>query len=191
MNDQLPPSLNRFAAELEQAIRLELAPRRDRRFGRVLRSRPRLLLGTTVGAAGTGAVLALVLSAAGSAPAFAVTRDSNGLVDVTLSDLSDLPALNQELAQDGIPVTAVPLSTSCSATGAIKNPSGEGMPSLSAGHQQTTDVVTIDPSLIPSGDIGVLGASQSASGQIELVFGETTPPAPSCLNSAAFGPQSG
>lgn len=191
MNDQLPPSLNRFAAELEQAIRLELAPRRDRRFGRVLRSRPRLLLGTTVGAAGTGAVLALVLSAAGSAPAFAVTRDSNGLVDVTLSDLSDLPALNQELAQDGIPVTAVPLSTSCSATGAISIASGESMPSLSAGHQQATDVVTIDPNRIPSGEVGVLGASVTASGQIELMFGETTPPAPSCLNNAAFAPQTG
>ena len=47
-------------------------------------------------------------------------------------------------------------------------------------------LVTIDPSQIPSGDIGVLGASQTASGQVTLLFGDTTPPAPSCLNSAAF-----
>jgi hypothetical protein len=65
------------------------------------------------------------------------------------------------------------------------------MPGTSAGHQQTTDVVKIDPSQISSGDIGVLGASQTASARIELVFGETTPPAPSCLNSPAFTPPPG
>ena len=55
MNDNLPPSLNRFAAELEQAIRRELGSRRDHRVVRLLRARPRLLAGTTIGAAGTGA----------------------------------------------------------------------------------------------------------------------------------------
>ncbi len=148
--------------------------------------RPALFTGSALGIAGlaTAGVLALT----GAPPAFAVTKNADGTVNVSLSDLSDLPALNQELAQDGIPVTAVPISASCSATGALNNPSGEQMPSISAGHQEPSDVVTIDPSQIPSGDIGVLGASLAASGQIELVFGETTPPAPSCLNSAAFTP---
>ena len=53
MNDNLPASLNRFAAELEQAIRRELDARRDHRLVRLLRARPRLLAGTTIGAAGT------------------------------------------------------------------------------------------------------------------------------------------
>lgn len=146
--------------------------------------RPALLTGSALGIAGLATAGALALTSA--SPAFAVTKNPDGTVSVTLSDLSDLPALNQKLAQDGVPVTAVPLSTSCAATGAIKNPSGEGTPSISASHQEATDVVTIDPRLVPSGEIGVLGASQTASGQVGLVFGETIPPAPSCLNSAAF-----
>ncbi len=145
--------------------------------------RPALLTGSALGIAGLATAGVFALSSA--SPAFAVTKNPDGTVAITLSDLSDLPALNQKLAQDGVPVTAVPISTSCSATGAITNPSGEGTPSTSAG-QETTNLITIDPSQIPSGDIGVLGASQTASGQVTLLFGDTTQPAPSCLNSAAF-----
>ena len=155
------------------------ATRRARRL-----RRPVLLTGSALGIAGLATAGVLALS--GASPAFAVTKNPDGTVAVTLSDLSDLPALNQTLAQDGVPVTAVPISTSCSATGAISNPSGESTPNISADHQEATDVVTIDPSQIPSGDIGVLGASQTASGQVTLLFGDTTPPAPSCLNNAAF-----
>jgi hypothetical protein len=145
--------------------------------------RPALLTGSALGIAGLATAGVLALTSA--SPAFAVTKNPNGTVAITLSDLSDLPALNQKLAQDGVPVTAVPISASCSATGAIDNPSGESGPSTQAG-QEATNVVTIDPRQIPSGDIGVLGASQTASGQVTLLFGDTTPPAPSCLNSAAF-----
>lgn len=144
--------------------------------------RPALLTGSALGIAGLATAGVFALSS--PSPAFAVTKNPDGTVAVTLSDLSDLPALNQQLAQDGIPVTAVPISTSCSATGAITNPSGESGPSNQTSQQ--TDVVTIDPSQIPSGDVGVLGASQTASGQVTLLFGDTTPPAPSCLNGAAF-----
>jgi hypothetical protein len=101
MNDKLPPSLIRFAAELEQAIRDELRPRRDRRLGRVLRARPRLLAGTTVGAASIGVGLALVLSAAGSSPAFAVTRHRDGSYTVALRTLTAIPAANRKLSRLG------------------------------------------------------------------------------------------
>ena len=146
--------------------------------------RPALLTGSALGIAGVATAGVFALTSA--SPAFAVTKNPDGTVAITLSDLSELPALNQQLAQDGVAVTAVPISTSCPAAGVITNPSGESTPNISADHQQTTDVVTIDPSQIPSGDIGVLGASQTASGQVTLLFGDTTPPAPSCLNSAAF-----
>ena len=146
--------------------------------------RPALLTGSALGVAGLATAGVFALTSA--SPAFAVTKNPDGTVAITLSDLSDLPALNQTLAQDGVPVTAVPISASCSATGALSNPSGESTPSISASRQETTDVVTIDPTQIPSGDIGVLGASQTASGQVTLLFGDTTPPAPSCVNSAAF-----
>ena len=133
--------------------------------------RPALLTGSALGIAGLATAGVLAITSA--SPAFAVTKNPNGTVAITLSDLSDLPALNLKLAQDGVPVTAVPISASCSAAGAIDNPSGESGPSTQAG-LQATNVVTIDPRQIPSGDIGVLGASQTASGQITLLFGETT-----------------
>ena len=145
--------------------------------------RPALLTGSALGIAGLATAGVLALTSA--SPAFAVTKNPDGTVAVTLSDLSDLPALNQKLAQDGVLVTAVPISTSCSATAAITNPSGESGPGTQAG-REATNLVTIDPNQIPSGEIGVLGASQTASGQVTLLFGDTTPPAPSCLNSAAF-----
>lgn len=144
--------------------------------------RPALLTGSALGIACLAGAGVLALSSA--SPAFAVTKNSDGTVAVTLSDLADLPALNRELAQDGIPVTAVPISASCSATGAITNPSGDSGP----GNQenQQSDVVTLDPSQIPSGDVGVLGVSQTSSGQVTLLYGDTTAPAPSCLSSTAF-----
>ena len=145
--------------------------------------RPALLTGSALGIAGLATAGVLALTSA--SPAFAVTKNPDGTVAITLSDLSDLPALNQKLAQDGVLVTAVPISTSCSATAAITNPSGESGPGTQAG-REATNLVTIDPNQIPSGEIGVLGASQTASGQVTLLFGDTTPPAPSCLNSAAF-----
>ena len=113
MNDNLPPSLNRFAAELEHAIRHELGPRRDHRLVRLLRARPRLLAGTTVGAAGTGAVLAIVLGAAGSSPAFAVTRDRDGSYSVTLRSLSAIPAANRKLSEMGLRATLVQTVAKC------------------------------------------------------------------------------
>ena len=112
MNDNLPPSLNRFAAELEQAICHELAPR-EHRLVRLPRGRPRLLLGTTIGAAGTGAVLAIVLTAVGSAPAFAVTRNRDGGYSVTLRSLSAIPAANRKLSQIGVNAKLVQGPSNC------------------------------------------------------------------------------
>lgn len=116
MNDNLPPSLNRFAAELEHAIRRELAPRRAQRLSRVLRARRRLLAGTSIGAAGTATVLALVLSAAGSTPAFAVTRHRDGSYSVTLRSLSAIPAANAKLARMGVHARFQQVPADCTAT---------------------------------------------------------------------------
>jgi len=113
MNDDLPPSLNRFAAELEHAIRRELGSRRDHGLLRLLRARPRLLAGATIGATATGALLAVVLGAAGSSPAFAVTRNHDGSFTVTLRSLSAIPAANRTLAQMRVHATLVATAAKC------------------------------------------------------------------------------
>lgn len=96
-------------AELEQMSRP--APRATRS------ARPRLLAGTTIGAAGTAAaVLALVLSAAGSSPAFAVTRNRDGSYSVTLRSLDAIPAANSKLVRMGVPARFVQVRGTCTNT---------------------------------------------------------------------------
>jgi hypothetical protein len=122
VNANLPSSLTRFEADLEQAIRRELTPRRDQRLGRMLRARPRLLVGATIGAAGTSAVLAIVLSAAGSSPAFAVTRNHDGSYSVTLRSLSAIPAANRSLSHMGVHAVLVQAAANCAPPQTVRIP---------------------------------------------------------------------
>ena len=142
MNDKLPPSLNRFGPELEQAIRRELGSRRDPRLLRLLRARPRLLAGTTIGAAATGALLAIVLSAAGSSPAFAVARNRDGSYTVTLRSLSAIPAANRKLSQLGLRTVLVQAAAKCPA---LKHPVRVPAPARAAARVDCTAAPTAAP----------------------------------------------
>src|ERR1700678_2731593 len=63
--------------------------------------RPRILAGSTLALAGAGTALGLVLSAAGSTPAFAVTRSSDGSILVQINKTNELPAAEAKLAAMG------------------------------------------------------------------------------------------
>jgi F0F1-type ATP synthase membrane subunit c/vacuolar-type H+-ATPase subunit K len=67
-----------------------------------LLGRPRVLAGGTLGLAGIGTALGLVLTAATSAPAYAVTPQSDGSVLVQISVLEAIGAANAKLAAMGI-----------------------------------------------------------------------------------------
>ena len=60
-------------------------------------------------------MLAIVLSAAGSSPAFAVTRNRDGSYSVTLRSLSAIPAANRTLSQMGLHATLVQAAANCPA----------------------------------------------------------------------------
>jgi hypothetical protein len=92
VSDDIPPSLSKFESELERAIKRELERPRAKR------SRPRVLVGTTLGLAGLATALALALTAASSSPAFAVTRNRDGTVSVRIMRLSGLDPANAKLA---------------------------------------------------------------------------------------------
>jgi hypothetical protein len=64
--------------------------------------RPRVIAGSTLALAGAGTALALGLTAAGSTPAFAVTRNSDGSVLVQINQGTNLPAANRKLTAMGI-----------------------------------------------------------------------------------------
>ena len=64
--------------------------------------RPRVLAGSTLGLAGVGTALVLVLSAAGSPPAYAITTEGDGSVLLTINQNSALPQANAKLSAMGI-----------------------------------------------------------------------------------------
>jgi hypothetical protein len=84
----------------EHGSALALADRQEP--GRARRRRPRILAGSTLALAGGGAAAALILTATASTPAFAVTRNGDGSVLVTISQTQALPQANAKLAQMGI-----------------------------------------------------------------------------------------
>ena len=98
--------------------------------------RPRILAGSTLGLAGVGAALLLVLGGSAAPPAFAITKQGDGSVLVKLNYVKDLnlPQVDQRLKQLGtheqlmiyMAAGAAPVSgpVSCTpATGAL-SPSG-------------------------------------------------------------------
>jgi hypothetical protein len=140
------------------------------------RRHPTVLAGTALSTAGVTAAAVLALTATTAAPpAYAVTTNSDGTVTVTLNDISALTALNAELARDGLRAKAVPLSATCPT---------RGFPhAMPAGTDPSTYTLTIVPADIPAGFTAVVAASQSSSGQVQLVQGAWPSPGPSCVNS--------
>jgi hypothetical protein len=101
MTTPIPPSLERFGDELNHAAHRELSttPRSVRAHVR----RPRWIAGGTLGLAGVGAALVLVLSAGGAAapPAFAITSNHDGSLTVNLDTDQGLVGANRKLAAMG------------------------------------------------------------------------------------------
>jgi hypothetical protein len=84
----------------EHGHELARAGRRGRKHRRA--TRPQLLAGTTVGVAAIAAAAALLLGASTSAPAFAVTRNPDGTVTVSLKQPSGIAGANRTLAAMGV-----------------------------------------------------------------------------------------
>ncbi len=170
----------------QAARRLRLRARRGFREPSWMRSRRRrtVVLGTALGIAALAAVVVIALGAFSAGPAYAVTKNSDGTITITISQFSALSALNQELAQDGLPLKAVPATPDC--------PFAQGLytgPRQSGGFAPT-DSITINTSYLTSiGTIDLIAVSESATSG-RLIFMAAGVPAdavPSCINSAAFG----
>jgi hypothetical protein len=85
----------------EHGATLAQADRPEPARARVLR-RPRILAGSSLGLAGIGAALVLILGGSAAPAAFAITTQSDGSVQVQLSYTNaNLPQVNQKLASMG------------------------------------------------------------------------------------------
>jgi hypothetical protein len=100
---------------------------------RARRARPRLLAGATGVVAVSAAAVALLVSAAGSPPAYAITRNGDGSVLVNINQSSSLPDVNRKLAAMRIheKITIDMASGPASISGPVNcvpSPSGANLP---------------------------------------------------------------
>jgi hypothetical protein len=171
MTEQIPPSLIRFGAEFERAARRELAlasrGSRRRTF--------RLAAASSTALAAIAAAVVLVLGAtSGAAPAYALTRNSDGSITISLSNLTTgISQLNSRLQQMGINYTVIPVTQNCSTT----------TPVLNAAPGSLSETITIgNVQDEPAGVDGYLAAEQLPNGSIGLGIGGMKAPLPSCFS---------
>ncbi len=135
----------------------------------------RLVAGTGLGLAGVGAAVALVLGASATSPAFAVTRNHDGTVTISITRASGIAGANARLNQLGIRAQVMqhaPTGFRCTST------VGQQGQSRSTGTEPTRSIAnahwTIDPRKVPAGQTLAL----------------TPPPAPPGTDSGNSGSSS-
>ena len=126
--------------------------------------RPRILAGGTLGMAGAVTALVLALGGSAAAPAFAITKSSDGSVLVKLNYLKDLnlPQVNRRLTEMGTheQITIYMASGAATVSGAVTCTPGPG-----AG--QPDPVVKV---LVGTDGTEVIGAGESAGNTAEGTF---------------------
>lgn len=135
--------------------------------------RPRLLAGGSLGLAGIAAVAALALSGGAAAPAFAVTRQADGHVLVTVSSAQGLPGADRQLLAMGINeevnYSTAPGPATSSAPVACESVAGPG-----TGYHTPSGYEAVKPSgppvrmLVGSDNTQVVPSGQSGAGTVHL-----------------------
>jgi hypothetical protein len=140
-----------YGADLAQMTQPPAQPRR----------RPRILAGTGIGLAAAGATVAVVLGTAGTVPAFAVIRNHDGSVTVSISRLEGIPAANAKLAALGYRARVVQVMARCGANLTLRGASRPGGPA------QMRAGVRFDPRQVPAGRVLLIQAWR-ARGEVAI-----------------------
>jgi hypothetical protein len=155
------------------------------------RARPRLLAGTSVALAVAGTVVALVLSAASSPPAFAVSRNADGTYTVTLQKLAAIHQANATLAALGIRAKLVEVTQGCTvkalppaavhAMALAQSVSGKAAPQAA--------IARLDPSKIPPGKWQVVIPAYKVAGTVHVAKAHLMQgQAPACFSTVVAPP---
>jgi len=180
---------DRLWRELVREHGADLAKMRRPATSRSRRARPRVLVGTTLGLSGLGAALALALSVASSSPAFAVTPNHDGTVQVVIKRLSGISGANMKLASLGIRARVVQVVAGCKAIASSDTPKAEKAALLHATGVRydrlpapASAQVRLDPRTIPPGRILVLPTVVRAGHLIHIARAHwVRGAAPACL----------
>jgi hypothetical protein len=156
---------DRLWSELVREHGDELARTSRRPAGARRRVRSRVVAGTSVGLVALGTVLALVLGATRSSPAFAVSRHPDGTVTLTITRLEGIHGANARLAALGIRVRAVPWVNGCVAAYGAAVRVRDGAPVQFA---QGARKVEIDPRKIRRDETLVLAAKAAGAKSVTL-----------------------
>jgi hypothetical protein len=108
--------MTRFEDNLWREVEDKYGPELSEAAGPLhARSRLRVpvIAGTSLGLVGGSAAAVIVLTAASSSPAFAVTRHRDGTVSVVIRRIEGIPGANHRLAQLGIRARAVRVAEGC------------------------------------------------------------------------------
>jgi hypothetical protein len=137
-----------------------------------------------------GVILASIatLMTSSSAPAFAVTQNSDGTVTVTIKELIGIHEANTQLEALSVHVRAAGIEASCTTDMSnfhtVPFPPQIVASIFSIGKSATTPI-TITPSVIPAGDTLLLEARQVAPELIAINLKLFQGPVPSCIPATA------
>ncbi len=149
------------------------------------RRRPKALVGATVlSAAGAGVAVIVISASSTTAPAYAVTRNPNGSVSVTLRRLSAIADVNARLKALGVRAVVTRTGSECSSvpTKIVRVSPVRVSPSTAPGGLSSSQQVTVPgSSSARPGAVHVLIALRSAGGRITLVQGQSNAPVPTCV----------
>ena len=127
-------------------------------------------------AAAAAAVVLLVSVTASTQPAYALTRNPDGSITITINDLqAAIPKLNARFAAMGVDETVIPITENCQTQMAV--------PAFP--QSAVSDKLTFTPNeghkyLAPGFD-GVLAAGYTSGGQLLVFIGAMKPPLPACF----------
>jgi hypothetical protein len=136
--------------------------------------------------AGSIAVAVTVLG--GNSPAFAVSKDADGVVTLSIKDIRAVDAANAELRKIGAPVLAVPMRADCADTFEIDETfAGEASGTVSSGSGDEGSVTVRTKGLRPGST--VLVAAKKDGDTLTLSDGfAVRGKAPSCLPDVSDAP---
>jgi hypothetical protein len=151
-----------------------------------------VIAGTSLSVVGASAAALIVLTAASSSPAFAVTRHPDGTVSVVIRRIEGIAGANRRLAQLGVRARAVGVADGCQVAAPralarvtvatlVRSPHAV---SVGGAHGKLT--ARIRPTQIPSGRTLVIPAVRSGT-HVRLVNGRAVRGAvPTCLPPAVL-----
>ena len=146
------------------------------------RARPRVLAGTGAGLAGVVTAAVLIIGAASSSPAFAVTRNRDGSYSVRVETWSAIPAANRALHGLGLHAQVVAVSAGCGSaihTLRLTRAVGDPTPALIRARVLARQA-RIDPRRIPAGKTLMIPAWRVGR-QVRMMPTTVVGAAPACM----------